>query len=174
MIKVGCCGFPTSMKKYFQSFKLVELNSTFYQYPRMETVEGWRKKAPENFEFSIKAHQDISHKAKLKVEESSLQAFERIKDICKALNTQILLIQTSGSFRPDRLVYVEKFFKAVNREGLILVWETRGHAWETAEVYERLGQLLDTLDIVHVTDPLRVVPAHVGKIAYFRLHGLSK
>ena len=111
MIKIGCCGFPTSMKKYFQSFNLVELNSTFYQYPRMETVEDWRKKAPKNFEFSVKAHQDISHRARLKVEESSLQAFERMKDICKALNTQVLLIQTPGSFRPDRLVDVENFLR---------------------------------------------------------------
>lgn len=174
MIKVGCCGFPTSMKKYFQSFNLVELNSTFYQYPRMETVEGWRKKAPKNFEFSVKMHQDISHKARLKIEELSLQAFERMKDICKALNIQMLLIQTPCSFRPDRLVDVEKFFKAVNREGLVLVWETRGPAWETAEVYERLGQILDRLDVVHVTDPLRVMPAYVGEIAYFRLHGLGE
>jgi uncharacterized protein YecE (DUF72 family) len=174
MIKVGCCGFPTSMKKYFETFSLVELNSTFYQYPRMETVEGWRKKAPKNFEFSVKAHQDISHKAKLKVEESSLQAFERMKKICKVLNTQILLIQTPGSFRPDRLVDVEKFFKIVNREGLVLVWETRGPVWETAEVYKRLGQILDRLDVVHVADPLRVMPAYVGEIAYFRLHSLGK
>jgi len=147
MIKVGCCGFPTSMKKYFQSFNLVELNSTFYQYPRMETIEGWRKKAPKNFEFSVKAHQDISHRARLKVEESSLQAFERMKDICKALNTQMLLIQTPGSFRSDRLLDVEKFFEAVNREGLILVWETRGPTWETAEVYQRLEQILGRLDV---------------------------
>lgn len=135
------------MKKYFQSFNLVELNSTFYQYPRMETVEGWRKKAPKNFEFSVKAHQDISHRARLKVEESSLQAFERMKDICKALNTQMLLIQTPGSFRSDRLLDVEKFFEAVNREGLILVWETRGPTWETAEVYQRLEQILGRLDV---------------------------
>jgi uncharacterized protein YecE (DUF72 family) len=94
MIKVGCCGFPTSMKKYFQSFNLVELNSTFYRYPYMETVEGWRKKAPKSFDFSVKAHQEITHKARLKVGELSLQAFERMGDICKALNTQALLIQT--------------------------------------------------------------------------------
>jgi uncharacterized protein YecE (DUF72 family) len=81
MIKVGCAGFPTSMERYFGNFRLVELNSTFYQYPRMETVEGWREKAPENFEFTVKAHQDISHKSKVKVEKASLQAFERMKQI---------------------------------------------------------------------------------------------
>lgn len=75
MIRVGCCGFPTSMKKFFENFSLIGLNNTFYQYPRERTVEGWREKAHENFEFTVKAHQGISHKAKLKVEETSLQAF---------------------------------------------------------------------------------------------------
>ena len=81
MIKVGCAGFPTSMERYFGNFRPVELNSTFYQYPREKTVEGWREKAPENFEFTIKAHQDISHKSKVTVEKASLQAFERMKQI---------------------------------------------------------------------------------------------
>jgi hypothetical protein len=71
-------------------------------------------------------------------------------------------------------VDVEKFFSAVDRKGLVLVWETRGPAWGTSEVYKRLEGLLDRLDVVHVTDPLRVMPAHVGEIAYFRLHGLGE
>ncbi len=174
MIEVGCCGFPTSMKKYFANFSLVELNSTFYRYPRERTIEGWREKAPKNFEFTVKAHQDISHKAKLKVEETSLQAFERMKHICKTLNSKILLVQTPGSFRPDRLGDAEKFFEKVNREGLVLIWETRGPAWENGEVLKRLGRILEKLDVSHVTDPFRAMPTYTGKVAYFRLHGLGK
>jgi uncharacterized protein YecE (DUF72 family) len=174
MIKVGCCGFPTSMKKYFESFSLVELNSTFYEYPRIKTVEGWREKAPRNFEFTVKAHQDISHKAKMKVDEDSLQAFERMKQICQTLNSKILLIQTPGSFRPDRLEKAEKFFKEVECEDLVLVWETRGSNWQKPEVYEKLGRTLEKLDVTHVTDPFRVMPAYTGEVAYFRLHGLGE
>ncbi|MEM2995486.1 MAG: DUF72 domain-containing protein [Candidatus Bathyarchaeia archaeon] len=174
MIKVGCCGFPTSMKKYFEKFSLVELNNTFYQYPKEKTVEGWRIKAPENFEFTVKAHQDISHKSKLKIDEASLQAFNRMKQICKTLNSKVLLIQTPGSFKPDKLGDAEKFFKEINRENLVLVWETRGPAWEKPEVYEKLGKVLEKIDVTHVTDPFRIMPAYTGKTAYFRLHGLSE
>jgi uncharacterized protein YecE (DUF72 family) len=174
MVKVGCCGFTVSMKRYFESFNLVELNSTFYQYPREKTVEGWREKAPEKFEFTVKAHQDISHKAKMKVEETSLQAFERMKQICKTLDSKILLVQTPGSFRPNRLVDAKKFFEGVNRGDLLLVWETRGPGWEIAEAYKKLGQVLQELDVTHVTDPFRVMPAYAGEIAYFRLHGLGE
>jgi uncharacterized protein YecE (DUF72 family) len=174
MIKVGCCGFPTSMIKYFESFNLVELNSTFYQYPQEKTVEGWREKAPEDFEFTVKAHQDISHKTKLKVEEANVQALERMKQICKTLNSKILLIQTPGSFRPDKLGDAQKFFREVKRENLILVWETRGSAWEAPEVHKKLGQVLEKLNVTHVADPFRIIPACVGEIAYFRLHGLGE
>ncbi|MDI6691610.1 MAG: DUF72 domain-containing protein [Candidatus Bathyarchaeota archaeon] len=174
MIKVGCCGFPTSMKKYYENFSVVELNSTFYEYPRMETVEGWRKKAPENFEYTVKAHQDISHKEKMKSTNACLEAFEKMKKICKILNSKILLIQTPGSFRPDKLGDVEKFFKEINRDDLTIVWETRGPAWESPQVYEKLRQVLESVDVVHVTDPFRVLPVYVGDVAYFRLHGLGE
>ncbi|MDH5687775.1 MAG: hypothetical protein OEZ48_07940 [Candidatus Bathyarchaeota archaeon] len=38
-IEVGCCGYPVSMKKYRDVFKVVELNRTFYRYPKDSTVE---------------------------------------------------------------------------------------------------------------------------------------
>ena len=174
MIKVGCCGFPTSMKKYFENFSLVELNSTFYQYPKIRTVEGWREKAPKNFEFTVKAHQDISHRVKLRVEDVSLQAFEKMKEICKMLKAEVLLIQTPGSFRPDRLDDAEKFFKTVNREDLVLAWETRGPLWEKKDVREKLKAILERLNVTHVTDPFKVLPAYTNEVTYFRLHGLGE
>jgi uncharacterized protein YecE (DUF72 family) len=162
------------MKRYFENYRLVELNSTFYEYPKLETVEGWREKAPGDFEFTVKAHQDISHKAKMKLDETCIKAFEKMKEICRTLNAKILLIQTPGSFRPDKLGEAEKFFANINCEDLTLVWETRGPEWEKPEVVERLRQVLSRLNVVHVTDPFRVLPAYTGQIAYFRLHGLGE
>jgi len=174
MIKVGCCGYAAAMKKYHETFGLVELNSTFYQYPKMSTVEGWRKKAPNNFEFTVKAHQDISHKHKLTIEEESLQAFEKMKEICKTLKAQILVIQTPPSFRPDSLEKAKEFFLTVDRENLQLVWETRGSTWNTPAVREKIAKTLQKANVTHVTDPFVTTPAYVENIAYFRLHGLGK
>jgi len=80
MLKVGCCGYPTSMKRYYEGFRLVELNCTFYDYPRTSTVVGWREKAPQDFEFTVKAHQDITHKFRFEIK-FSLPAFETMKQI---------------------------------------------------------------------------------------------
>jgi uncharacterized protein YecE (DUF72 family) len=174
MIKVGCCGYAAAMKKYHETFRLVELNSTFYQYPKMSTVEGWRKKAPNNFEFTVKAHQDISHKYKLTIEEECLQAFEKMKEICKTLKAQILVIQTPPSFKPDSLEKAKEFFLTVDRENLQLVWETRGSTWNTSAVREKIAKTLQKANVTHVTDPFVTTPAYVENIAYFRLHGLGK
>jgi len=174
IIKVGCCGYPTSMGKYFETFRLVELNSTFYQYPRIPTVVGWREKAPEGFEFTVKAHQDISHKFKLKLGEPSAKAFEQMKEICKALRARILLIQTPGSFRPDKLEDAHEFFSKIDRDDLTVVWETRGPSWETPDMREKLVEVLRKLEVSHVTDPFRVMPTYTDSVAYFRLHGLGE
>jgi len=160
------------MKKYYESFRLVELNNTFYQYPRMSTVVGWREKAPEDFEFTVKAHQDISHKFKLKLEPSA-QAFEQMKQICRTLRARILLIQTPGSVRPDKLEDAYEFFSKIPREDLVLVWETRGPSWDEPSVREKLVKMLTELNVTHVTDPLKTMPAYTGTVAYFRLHGLG-
>ncbi len=173
LVKVGCCGYPTSTKSYYNAFRLVELNVTFYRYPRISTVEGWRRKAPEAFEFTIKAHQDLSHKFKLKAEGPCFEAFERMKAICKALRANVLLIQTPASFKPDELRKAKEFFENVNREGLIVAWETRGSAWDLPDVRKELINVLSEVNVVHVTDPLRAAPAYVNDIAYFRLHGLG-
>ena len=173
MIKIGCCGFPTSMKKYYEKFRLVELNSTFYEYPRESTMKRWKEKAPENFEFTVKAHQDISHKFKLRGD-NALKAFERMKQICTTLGAHILLIQTPGSLKTDALDNVKEFFHKIEREKLVIVWETRGPSWEKPEIRKRLAEVLEELNISHVTDPFKVMPVYIGKTAYFRLHGLGE
>jgi uncharacterized protein YecE (DUF72 family) len=55
MIKTGCCGFPTGMKTYFEKFRLVEIQKTFYNPPKLETAKRWREMVPKDFEFTIKA-----------------------------------------------------------------------------------------------------------------------
>jgi len=161
------------MKKYYENFSLVELNRTFYEYPRMATVVGWREKAPPEFEFTVKAHQDISHRFKFEPE-PSLRAFETMKQICQTLEARILLIQTPGSFRPDKLQEAEKFLGKIQRNGLVVVWETRGTAWDQPDVRKTLADSLKKLNVAHVTDPFKTLPVYTNQVAYFRLHGLGK
>jgi len=106
--------------------------------------------------------------------DTSQTAFEKMKQICKALKAKILLFQTPASFKPEKLETARFFFEKVNRENLILVWETRGPAWETPETRDRLAEALKEVDVSHVVDPFRSPPVYTSRVAYFRLHGLGE
>jgi len=175
LIKVGCCGFPTSKKRYYEAFDLVELNSTFYNYPKTKLVEKWRTEALGGFEFTVKAHQDISHNHMLDLSEECIEAFERMKSICEILDSKILLVQTPSSFRPtpENMKRVRRFFSRIDRGRLMVVWETRGPDWDLPRMRNELGRCLKELNVPHVTDPFRSMPTYTGKTAYFRLHGLG-
>lgn len=173
MIKVGCCGYPISMKKYYEKFRLAEMNRTFYGYPKMSTVAGWREKAPADFEFTVKAHQDISHEFRFKLE-PSLKAFNHMKEICKTLRTHVLLVQTPSSLHSDKFDDVENFFRRIHCEGLVIVWETRGLSWQIPSTRTKLAETLQKFNVSHVTDPFKTMPVYTSDVAYFRLHGLGK
>ncbi len=175
MIRVGCCGYPVSKNSYYKEFNLVEINSTFYEYPKMALLEKWRKEAPKDFTFTVKAHQDISHKHRLEPNPECLKSFERMTEICQILGAQILLIQSPASFKPSReaLMRMEEFFRRTGRLGLETVWESRGSGWEQPDVRTELANVLERVSVTHVTDSLKGMPAYIESIAYFRLHGLG-
>jgi len=57
----------TEMLRYYsEHFQAVELNNTFYRTPKPNMVESWKAQVPENFRFSIKASQGITHFRRLK------------------------------------------------------------------------------------------------------------
>ena len=55
------------MLSYYASrLQAVELNNTFYRMPQRSMVESWKTQVPENFRFSVKASQRITHFKRLK------------------------------------------------------------------------------------------------------------
>lgn len=46
---------------YAERFNAVELNNTFYRMPQPSMIESWKAQVPENFRFSVKAPQTITH-----------------------------------------------------------------------------------------------------------------
>jgi len=90
------------MKKYQDIFRVVELNRTFHRYPKDSTVDRWRRESPIDFEFTVKVHQEITHKHRFK-SDLAAQAFDKMKTICRTLKACTLLFQTPASFTPDYL-----------------------------------------------------------------------
>jgi uncharacterized protein YecE (DUF72 family) len=51
---------------YASRLQAVELNNTFYRLPQRGMVEAWKAQVPDNFRFTIKAPQSITHFRRLK------------------------------------------------------------------------------------------------------------
>jgi uncharacterized protein YecE (DUF72 family) len=51
---------------YASHFQALELNNTFYRVPQRSLIESWMSQVPENFRFTVKASQGITHFRRLK------------------------------------------------------------------------------------------------------------
>lgn len=190
MIQIGCCGFPKAKSIYGRELKLVEVQQTFYQPPKVETAQHWRDQVPQDFQFTLKAWQLITHTPssptyrRLRVPipddhrdhygsfrptEDVREAWGRTREVAQALRAKIVLFQCPASFRPEEenLAQMREFFGNTVREDLSLAWEPRGR-WS----HELIGKLCRELNLVHAVDPFDRTPQH-GKFNYFRLHGIG-
>lgn len=188
VIKVGCCGFPKAKKTYYQDFKVVEIQQTFYQIPRLETVRRWREEAPPDFEFSIKAWQLITHPPKsptyrrlkgqipegegeyygfFKRYPQVIEAWHKTAEVARILRAKIIVFQCPPSFLPteENKENLKHFFKSIEWDMYYFVWEPRGK-WKEEEI----KNLCEDLNLIHCVDPFKNNPLH-GDIRYFRLHG---
>lgn len=74
-------GLPAAnrLSRYAEVFDTVELNASFYRWPRDETFTGWRRRLPTGFTMSVKAHRGLSHFRRL----GSPQPWVRRIDRCQ-------------------------------------------------------------------------------------------
>ncbi len=186
-IHVGCCGFCLRQSEYFSTFRLLEVQKTFYKPPRVETAERWRLQAPDDFTFTVKAWQLITHppssptyrKAGIDLPASPdrfgyfrptdevMEAWETTARVASILRARVVVFQTPASFAPteENVENVYRFFGNVERHGFAFGWEPRGK-WP-ASLVRRIDEELNLIDVV---DPFKRMPETRGT-AYFRLHG---
>jgi len=186
MIRTGCCGFAMAQDDYFATFNSIEIQKTFYQPPRPSTAEKWRAKTNEDFVFTIKAWQAITHyPSSPTYRRSSLdkerkrecggfqntdmvrEAWERTAEIAHILRAPVVVFQCPVSLEPtdDHIENMRRFFSEIDRGDILVGWEPRGE-WPK----DTIADLCNELDLVHVVDPFNNRQMH-GDINYFRLHG---
>lgn len=136
-----------SLTVYAKAFDFVEVNSTFYTTPSVETVRSWRRRVPEDFKFSVRCHKDLTYKYLLSPRRESFEILSQSLRICGELRAEILHIQTPPSFNPDeRLKDIRDLLSSADFGSVRLAWEIRGRMAEgTIELMRDLG-------ITHCTD----------------------
>jgi uncharacterized protein YecE (DUF72 family) len=88
------------LEYYSGHFDTVEINNTFYHLPKETTFQNWRKKAPNNFIFTVKANRYITHVKRLKdPPEPLVRFYERANILQKHLGP--VLYQLPPNFHKD-------------------------------------------------------------------------
>ncbi len=83
---------------YAQMFDTIEVDSTFYAIPPISSIENWYKKTPENFTFSLKLPQEITHEYNLRE-----PSFPALNEFCERIlllkeKLGVVLIQLPPNF----------------------------------------------------------------------------
>jgi uncharacterized protein YecE (DUF72 family) len=157
---------------YSKAFNFVEVNSTFYQIPPLKEVETWRRLVPSNFQFTVRANRAITHKHKLQPIQEAFETFERMKQICKILNADILHIQTPQSFQLTQtsISNLRAFLSSVDLGKLRLAIEIRGIP--ASMVPFDLLKTMQDYNLIHCVDLSKgEMPAYESDVLYSRLFG---
>jgi len=168
----GWAYFPhkPTLKAYSKAFNFVEVNYTFYEYPNSRTVERWRRSVPSEFTFTVRCHQDLTHRIGLKPNDQAYAIFNQMLGVCRILNAPFLHLLTPSSYVLNDVEtdQAKDFFSTINLKGVRLAWEVRGTGTP------KLVTLMQDFGIVHSVDFSREEPAFKSDTIYTRLFGKGK
>jgi uncharacterized protein YecE (DUF72 family) len=160
------------LASYSRAFNFVEVNSTFYQIPPLEEVKKWRQLVPSDFQFAVRAHRSIAEGKKLQPTREMLATFDKVKQICRILNADILhiLIPASLQLTQTSIRSLQDFVSSTDLENLRLALEVRGA--ESSKLPVELLRVMQEYDMIHCTDVSKgEMPAYNSDILYSRLFG---
>jgi uncharacterized protein YecE (DUF72 family) len=93
-------GGRTMLSEYARLFSTVEVDSTYYATPAAQTVEGWRRRSPDGFRFSLKVPSEVTHVRAFRDADAAFAEFlERVRILGPKLGA--ILVQCPPDFDPD-------------------------------------------------------------------------
>jgi uncharacterized protein YecE (DUF72 family) len=182
--KIGCSGYhydewkglfyPEGVAKnkwfefYIEHFNTIELNTTFYRFPRVEFLRTWYKRSSEHFSFSVKAPRLITHFKKFKDAQKYLGDF--YTTVRNGLNDKLgcVLFQFPATFQFQE-EYLERISKLLD-PAFNNVLEFRHTSWWSDQVRQVLAD--HHISFSGMSHPS--LPADVLKTTdtvYYRFHG---
>ena len=153
----------SQLKAYSEILNFVEVNYTFYEYPSVQTVERWRRTVPKDFTFSVRCHQDLTHKIGLKPEDQAYEVFYKMKQYTEILQTPYLVLETPAGCTISN--ETRAFLSTLNLKGLRLVWEYR------APITQSVNDFMQDFKIINCIDLSRQKPIYNLDVTYSRLFG---
>jgi uncharacterized protein YecE (DUF72 family) len=127
---------PKDMLAYYaERFKAVELNNTFYRMPQPGMIESWKTQVPENFRFSVKAPQSITHFRRLNNASAQTQLMLKTVAVLEG-RLGAVIFRLPENMKKD-LRRLEIFLKELPAD-IPVVFDFRHPTWFDDEVIELL------------------------------------
>jgi uncharacterized protein YecE (DUF72 family) len=124
---------------YAKHFATVEINSSFYRMPTVNTLLHWAKTVPEGFRFALKTNQKITHIQRLRGCQETLRRFLEVASVLtEGDHLGPILVQLPPNFKFDRALLED--FLALRPPAFLFALEVRHPSWYTEETYTVLGQ----------------------------------
>lgn len=124
---------------YAANFSTVELNFAYYRIPREEQLEGMLERGGPGLDFSIKAHESLTHNVDPASWKDAVAEYRKsIRPLLRSGRLVAVLLQFPYSFHydADRRKYLDSLIREL--DGVPLVVEFRNGAWHTPRVLEAL------------------------------------
>ncbi|WP_207427726.1 DUF72 domain-containing protein [Pedobacter sp. SYSU D00535] len=181
---VGCSGFhykhwrgtfyPEKLPStkwfdyYCQHFNTLELNVTFYRFPRLPAMKNWHDISPANFQFAVKVPKAITHFKQFNGVTGMLSDFYRTTREGLQDKLGCVLFQMSPRFiyKEERL---EKILSNLDNS-FLNVLEFRHPSWWNDTVYQALAS--NNISFCGMSHPELPREAIINTpLFYYRFHG---
>ncbi len=120
---------------YAEKFSTTEINYTFHRIPAPKTVENWCKLTSDNFRFSLKAPQKVTHFSRLRNCDDTVDYFH---DVACGLGKRLgpVLFQLPPNLKKD-VALLGRFTECLP-PSMRAAFEFRDASWFDDEVFEAL------------------------------------
>jgi uncharacterized protein YecE (DUF72 family) len=165
-------GLPAAKRLacYVDEFDTVELNASFYRWPKDKTFAGWRQRLPDGFTMSVKAQRGLTHYRRLSSPEPWVERFERSWAALGERREALLVQLHPGMERDDSRL--EHFLNCMP-DSIPTAMELRHPSWDDPAVYAILERH-NAAYVVMSGPGLTCVPRATSELVYVRMHGPSQ
>jgi uncharacterized protein YecE (DUF72 family) len=182
---IGCSGFhykdwkcifypkEIPQRKWFEyyaeHFNTLELNVTFYRFPRVPVLKSWYDRSPRDFTFAVKAPRAITHFKKLNDCDKFFKDFYQTVEKGLKEKAACVLFQ----FPPNYYYTENRLEKIVSNlyKQFANIVEFRHSSWWNENVFKILGDnKISFCGMSHPLLPDKVVAN--TSLLYYRMHGV--
>lgn len=154
---------------YSNHFNTLELNVTYYRFPRLDVLKRWKERSPDGFSFAVKAPRHITHFKKFREAQRMLGDFYQLasEGLGEKLGCILFQFPAVFQFSPDRLVRITEMLDASFRN----VLEFRHESWWRPEVFGQLRKSnVSFCGMSHPGLPDEAIAT--SDTLYYRFHGV--